>query len=233
MSDLHPNEERRPKRRLFTFWRIATTVALGLVAYALFAPDPSRRTGPYVAVHDVVGFIGVDAERDALLRGVASDDDALALVLRIDSPGGTTTGAEALFETVRGVAEDKPVVAVMGEIGASGGYIAAIAADHVIARGNTLTGSIGVVRQRPNITGLLDQLGVTLTEERSDVFKANPSYVSNGTPATEAWDREVLMDAYRWFRDLVGERRGLEGLALKTSERSSVSVTPSWSRRPV
>jgi len=222
MSDRYEPMERRPKRRLFTFWRVIVVLALALGTYAVFAPDPDARRGPYIALHDVNGFIGVDHDRDAVLRRLAGDDDARALVLRIDSPGGTTTGGEALFEAVRTVSETKPVVAVMGEVAASGGYIAAIAADHVVARGNTLTGSIGVVRQRPNISGLLELAGIELVEERSDEFKANPSFVSPGTPATEAWDREVMMDAYRWFRDLVGERRGLEGEALRSAANGRV-----------
>ncbi|MEM6744812.1 MAG: signal peptide peptidase SppA [Pseudomonadota bacterium] len=228
MSDLYDaTTERRPKRRLFTFWRAFWVLALiafvwganGALQVARDAADPP---GPYVALHEVVGVITVDPERDALLRALASDPDARALVLRVDSPGGTTTGAEALFETVREISASKPVVALMGEVAASGGYIAAIASDHIIARGNTLTGSIGVVRQRPNISGLLDRLGIRIDEERSDEFKANPSFVSDGTIATRAWDEEVLQDAYGWFRGLVADRRGLEGAQLDLAANGRV-----------
>lgn len=219
--------ERRPKRRLFTFWRVFWVLALIAFVWAVngalrIASEGTDPPGPYVALHEVVGVITVDPERDALLRNVANDPDARGLVLRVDSPGGTTTGAEALFETVREVSASKPVVALMGEVAASGGYIAAIASDHVIARGNTITGSIGVVRQRPNISGLLDSLGIRIDEERSDEFKANPSFVSDGTPATRAWDEEVLQDAYFWFRGLVAERRGLEGAALDLAANGRV-----------
>ena len=72
-----------------------------------------------------------------------------ALVLRINSPGGTTAGSEALFASIRRVAAEKPVVAMLGELAASGGYVAAIAADQIVARGNTLTGSIGVIMEYP------------------------------------------------------------------------------------
>lgn len=219
--------ERRPKRRLFTFWRVFWTLALIAFIWAVnsavrLASSELDPPGPYVALHEVVGMITVDPERDAVLRNVGNDPDARALVLRVDSPGGTTTGAEALYETLRVVAASKPVVALMGEVAASGGYIAAIASDHVIARGNTLTGSIGVVRQRPNFAGLLDNLGIRIEEERSDEFKANPSFVSDGTPATRAWDEEVLQDAYQWFRGLVAERRGLEGEALDLAANGRV-----------
>lgn len=210
--------ERRPKRRFITFWRVVTLIVLGLVGWGLwlatFADDgPS---GPHVARFDVLGVITVDDERDALIRKIAEDPNAKALILRIDSPGGTATGAEALYGAVRDVAERKPVVAMMGEVAASGGYIAAIAADHVVARGNTLTGSIGVVAQYPDLRGLLDRIGVRIEERRSDLYKARPSPFSETPPEVEAWQETLLEDSYVWFRDLVGLRRGLSGDALES-----------------
>jgi len=209
--------ERRPKRRLFTFWRVVTLIVLGLVGWGLWLATTAGAgpSGPHVARFDVLGVITVDDERDALIREIAEDPDARALILRIDSPGGTATGAEALYDAVRAVAENKPVVALMGEVAASGGYIAAIAADHVVSRGNTLTGSIGVVAQYPDFRGLLDRIGVSVEERRSDVYKARPSPFSETPPEVEAWQETLLEDSYVWFRDLVGLRRGLSGSALE------------------
>ena len=136
-------------RRLFTFWRIVALLALALAAWAIFSQ--SGPSGPYIARHEITGIIFDDADRAAVLRGIADDPLAQALVLRIDSPGGTVAGSEALFHAIREVAERKPVVAVMGEVAASGGYIAAIGADRIVARGNTLTGSIGVVKQEVDV----------------------------------------------------------------------------------
>lgn len=202
------------KRPLVTFWRVVAVLALGLAAYALFFARDTGPKGPHIAVHEIFGVIFVDDARNAVLREIADDPEAAALILRIDSPGGTTTGAEALFEAIRAVAGEKPVVAVMGEVAASGGYIAAVAADHVLAYGNTLTGSIGVVTQQPDLSGLLASLGIEMRENRSDVFKAAPSPFGPVPPEVEAWEDELIADAYGWFRGLVADRRGLSGAAL-------------------
>ena len=202
------------KRPLVTFWRVVAVLALGLAAYALFFARDTGPKGPHIAVHEIFGVIFVDDARNAVLREIADDPEAAALILRIDSPGGTTTGAEALFEAIRAVAGEKPVVAVMGEVAASGGYIAAVAADHVLAYGNTLTGSIGVVTQQPDLSGLLASLGIEMRENRSDVFKAAPSPFGPVPPEVAAWEDELIADAYSWFRGLVADRRGLSGAAL-------------------
>ncbi|WP_339951240.1 signal peptide peptidase SppA [uncultured Albimonas sp.] len=203
-------------RRIFSFWRLFALAVLGLAIYAAATTEAATvaRGGPHVARFDVTGVITADPARDALLRELAADPSVAAVMIRIDSPGGTVAGSEALYEAIRAVAEAKPVVAQMEEVAASGGYIAAIAADHIVARGNTLTGSIGVVKQEVDARGLLDTLGVAITERRSDVFKARPSPFSDTPPEVDAWEEELLDDAYQWFRALVAERRGLAGAEL-------------------
>ena len=136
------------------------------------------------------------------------------MVLRINSPGGTTAGSEALYASLRAVAEKKPVVAVMGELAASGGYIAAIAADHIVGRGNTLTGSIGVIMEYPDLTEVMARLGIGLETVRSSELKAEPSPFRPTNPAARALEEALVAEGYGWFRGLVGERRGLEGPAL-------------------
>lgn len=200
-------------RRIITFWRVVAVIALGLFAYALFSGD-GRPTGPYVARHDLTGIIVLDDDRDALIRALAEDDDAKALMLVIDSPGGTVTGAEALYEAIRKVAEVKPVIAMMGEVAASGGYLAAIAADRIVAHGNTITGSIGVIKQEVDVRGLMDIVGVRISERRSDIYKARPSPFSATPDEVSEWEDRMIGEAHQWFRGLVGERRGLAGEAL-------------------
>lgn len=200
--------ERRRLRRRVGFWRLVAIAALavaGGVAAWKYAPRE-----PYVARHAVLGVIFEDGARDAMLREIARDERVLALVLRIDSPGGSVAGSEALYEALRTVAAEKPVVAVMGEVAASGGYIAALAADRIVARGGTVTGSIGVVAEYPNVAGLLDQIGVGVARVASAPLKAEPSPFREPTEEALAAQAEVIDDAYRWFLGLVAERRGLD-----------------------
>ncbi len=149
-----------------------------------------------------------------MLAELASTDNVRAVLLRINSPGGSTAGSEALYESIRAIAGKKPVVAVLGEVAASGGYIAAIAADHIVGRGNTLTGSIGVIMEYPDLTGVMEYLNIGLETVRSSELKAEPSPFRPTNPVARALDEALVADSYAWFRDLVGERRGLAGAGL-------------------
>jgi protease IV len=162
----------------------------------------------------VNGVITDDRERDEMLESIADDDAVRAVVLRINSPGGTTAGSEALYASLRAVAEKKPVVAVLSEVAASGGYVAAIGTDHIVARGNTLTGSIGVIMEYPDLTRIMERIGLELETVRSSPLKAEPSPFRETSPAARAIEEALVAESYDWFRGLVAERRGLEGARL-------------------
>ncbi len=206
--------ERRRLRRRLSFWRILAILALVIAALALVPWSGRGGARDHVAQIDIEGVISDDRRRTQVIRRIAENDRVKALVVRIASPGGTVVGSEAIYEILRDVAEEKPVVAVVGELAASGGYIAAMGADHVIGRHNSIVGSVGVIAQVPNVTGLLDQLGVKITEIKSAPLKAAPSPVTETDPAALDALEVLILDSFDWFRDLVGERRGLEGAAL-------------------
>ena len=129
--------------------------------------------------------------------------------MHVDFPGGTTVGAEALYEAVRKVAGKKPVVAVMDTVAASGAYATAVAADHVVARGNTVTGSIGVIFQWPDVTKLMDTIGVKMEELKSGELKAEPSPFKPASERVRQVSLAMVADAFDWFTTLVAERRKL------------------------
>ena len=206
-------EERRRRWRRSAFWRgfLVAAVIAGVIAI-LFSGGPE--VSDEIARVSVEGLITDDPKRDEMLERIAESGRVRAVVVRINSPGGTTAGSEALYATLRAVAERKPVVAVMGELAASGGYITAIAADHIVARGNTLTGSIGVIMEYPDLTRVMDRLGIELETVRSSELKAEPSPFRETNPAARALEERLVDEGYAWFRGLVGERRGLAGPAL-------------------
>jgi len=208
-------EERRRKWRRSAFWRgflVAAVLAALIGAWAGSSALEAART--QIARFEVAGIITDDPERDGLLAELAESDHVKAVVVRINSPGGTTAGAEALYASLRGIAAKKPLVTQLGEVAASGGYVAAIAADHIVGRGNTLTGSIGVIMEYPDLTEVMQRLGIGLETVRSSELKAEPSPFRPTNPAARAREEALVAESYRWFRDLVGERRGLEGPAL-------------------
>ena len=152
--------ERRQMRRRLAFWRILAVVALLAVAIVVLPRPSGESRSDHVARISIDGMIFDDPERDARLAKLAEDSRAKAVILRINSPGGTVAGSEALFHSIRAVAEKKPVVAVMSEVAASGGYVAALAADHVIARTTTITGSIGVRIDSFGFQQAMEELGI-------------------------------------------------------------------------
>ena len=206
-------DRRRLKRRLF-LWRfiaiVALFAALGLLLAETAGDDLSLTTTDQIARFSLNGFISDDQKQQRLLRRIARSKHVKALVLRINSPGGTTTGSEALFEAIRAVAAKKPVVAVMGTVAASGGYAVALAADHIVARGNTITGSIGVIVQWPEMEALLAKIGVRYKEVKSSPLKASPSPFHKADEASLSVMRAMIRDSHDWFISLVADRRGMD-----------------------
>jgi protease IV len=200
--------DRRRLKRGLTFWRIAAVVLAAAAVTALVWPQGSiGRFENHIARVRIDGLITGDAATLKLLEDVAASRKVQALLIRIDSPGGTTVGSEAIYEKIRKVAENKPVVAVMDSVAASGGYITAIAADHIVARGNTITGSIGVIFTFPEVSKLLDNLGIKVEEIKSGELKAEPSGFKPVSDKVRMVTQEMVMESYGWFTGLVAERR--------------------------
>ncbi|MDB5546035.1 MAG: sppA, partial [Hyphomicrobiales bacterium] len=117
------------------------------------------------------------------------------------------------------VAEKKPVVAVVGTMAASGGYIAAMGSDRIFAEGNSLVGSIGVLFQFPNFSKLLDTVGVAVESVKSSPLKAAPNGVEPTSPEARAALNALVVDSYDWFKALVKDRRHLDdSLLAKVSD---------------
>ena len=200
-------DRRRLKRRLAAWRTLAILALIGVVA-ALTARY-ALPIGDHVVRLNVSGLIVEDADREEALSELVDDERAQALVVLINSPGGTTAGSEALFHGLRRVAEKKPVVAVIGTIGTSGGYIVAIAANRIFARETSLTGSIGVLVETAEFSRLMEKIGVSTVARRSSPLKGQPSPFEPMTDEVRAALDAVLEDSYAWFVDLVRERREL------------------------
>jgi protease IV len=214
--------DRRRIRRKLTFWRVAAAliaiaaiVAIGLVA----APGRTGLTSAgSIARINIEGLIRSDQERVEALERLEKSKVA-AVVVHINSPGGTTAGSEQLYDALTRLKARKPLVVVVEGLAASGGYIAAIAADHIVAQQSSLVGSIGVLFQFPNFTELLKTIGVKVEEVKSSPLKAAPNGFEPTSPEARAALDSLVKDSYAWFRGLVKERRGMDdGLLEKVSD---------------
>jgi protease IV len=205
--------ERRRLRRRVSLWRVLAIILAGVAVVAglaaagatIFDPRPA-----HIARVEMSGLITGGRGQIEMLRRIAESSSVRALVVVVDSPGGTTAGSEAIHDAIRKVAEEKPVVAQLETVAASGGYAVALAADHIVARRNTITGSIGVVMQWADVRDLLDSLGVEIESVKSDPLKAAPSPFEPTTEEARAMLRGMVDDSYDWFIELVAERRGLD-----------------------
>jgi len=143
-----------------------------------------------------------------MFEEIADDPDVEALIVNITSPGGTFGGGEAYFKVLRQISDSKPVVAIMGDLATSGAYMTAIAADRIYASRGTITGSVGVIMQSANITGLLDKLGIEPEIIKSGPAKAVPNPMEQLSPDSRAQLQGIIDELQGMFLQMVSDRRG-------------------------
>jgi len=212
--------DRRRMRRKLTFWRVLA-IFIAVVAIVAVTATVARRGdagitagGNYVARVKITGLIRNDQERVDSLERLAKSRSAKAVIVRIDSPGGTTAGSEQLHTALKNIAAAKPLVVVVDGLAASGGYIAAMSADHIVAQETSLVGSIGVLFQYPNVTDLLKTIGVKVEEVKSSPLKAAPNGFEPTSPEARAAIEALVKDSYAWFRGMVKDRRKMDDAML-------------------
>jgi protease IV len=202
--------DRRRMRRKLTFWRVVAVVVIVLAIGATLAA--TRRgivSGPYIARVTISGIIRDDAERVRQLDRLADASAVKAVILHVDSPGGTTTGSEQLFDALGRVRAKKPIAVVVDGMAASGAYVTALAGDYIVAKQTSLVGSIGVLFEYPNFTDLLSKIGVKVESIKSTPLKAAPNGFEPTSPQARAAIQSIIMDSYAWFKTLVQTRRHL------------------------
>lgn len=211
--------DRRRIRRKLTFWRVSAVLAaiVAIVAVAL-AVSPAGRaalTGKTaIARIKIEGLIRSNPERIEALEKLETSK-APAVIVHINSPGGTTAGSEQLYDALVRLKAKKPVVVVVEGLAASGGYIAAMGADYIIAQQTSLVGSIGVLFQYPNLSELLKTVGVKVEEIKSSPLKAAPNGFEPTSPEARAAIEMLVKDSYAWFRGMVKERRKMDDALLE------------------
>ncbi|MGB0670306.1 MAG: signal peptide peptidase SppA [Rhodospirillales bacterium] len=208
--------DRRLLKRRLAFWRVLALVGLVSAGLALWARFGDGQTGgtDHIARLWVDDIIFEDSFRLEVLQDLEDDDSAKAVIIRIDSPGGTVVGGETLYKALLRLGEKRPVVAVMGEMATSAGYMVAIAADRVYAHEGTLTGSIGVILQTADITGLLDKLGIKPETVKSAPLKAVPNPMEPFTDAAREVTRASVLDSFDLFKEMVMTRRRFDAQTL-------------------
>ena len=207
--------DRKQLKKKLIIWQIFAILTMVGIVIFLIGDFSDIRNGDHIAVLKISNIIVDDPKRSQALITVAKDKLIKALIVHIDSPGGTVVGGEALYLHLQEVAENKPVVAVISNLATSAGYMAAIATDQIFARQSSITGSIGVIIQTADITVLLKKLGIMAESIKSAPLKAQPNPLEPMNEDTRSATRLVVDDIFNMFIDMVVVRRKMDKKKVK------------------
>jgi protease-4 len=206
-------DRRRLKRRL-VFWRVFTVIAV-FVAVVAIVGVRGALPRDHIARLQVAGIITQDPRLVRTIERIADDPHVPALIVSIDSPGGSVAGGESLHDAIALVAAHKPVVAVMGGTAASAGYMIAMPAARVFAHASTLTGSIGVILETGEASGLLSKIGLTADAITSGPLKDQPSFTRPLTQEGRAYLHGLVMDLFDQFVGMVAQGRHMDAAKVR------------------
>lgn len=207
-------ERRQIKSRLL-IWKFAAIILIAIVLLLVgknFAPKdvlPINSNEDYIASVLIDEIILEDEKRDKKLKKIIDDSHIKALIVNVNSPGGTVVGSEKIYNILRKISEKKPVVIVMGTMAASGGYLISLGGDYIVSHNGTITGSIGVILQTAEVTELAQKLGIKFNNFKSGELKAVPNPTEKLTEEVRVAIMENIEDTYNFFLELVSERRNL------------------------
>jgi protease-4 len=207
-------DRRRLKRRL-VFWRGFAVLAVVAAALVAMRGEGLEFGRAHLARLTVSGIITDDRKLVEAVTKLADNDSVKALIVTIDSPGGSVAGGEGLHDAITQVAQKKPVVAVMGGTAASAGYMIAVPAARIFAREGTLTGSIGVLLQTGEVSGLLKTLGIDAEAITSGPLKDQPSLIRPLTPEGRNVLHGLVMDMYEQFVGMVAAGRHMDAARVR------------------
>ncbi|MBT4922881.1 MAG: signal peptide peptidase SppA [Rickettsiales bacterium] len=198
-------------RRKLNLWRIfSLAILLVCISLTYEFDDLKKPRSDYVARIAISGFIGNDQYRLDRLEELSKDKFLKAVIIDIDSPGGTVVGGELLYQSLKRLSNAVPTVAFVGSQATSAAYLAAIGCNYIISPQGSIVGSIGVILQSVDLSGLAKSLGIEPVIVKSTSLKAVPHFAEKLTSQGEASLREVVDDIYKMFKTIVLERRPLK-----------------------
>lgn len=207
--------DRRHLKRRLLFWRVLAVCALVLAAIVAI-PHRGQFGGPHIARYTISGVIGGGHEQIEALDALRKDPGVSAVLLHLDTPGGEVSGGEGIHDAVKELADAKPVVSVMDGLAASAGYMIAVAAPHIVARESTLTGSIGVIMEFGDVSGLLDKLGIKADQLVSGPLKGQPSFTQPLSGPGREYLQALVADLYDQFVQIVATGRHMDAAKVRS-----------------
>jgi protease IV len=202
---------------MWAFVALLLVVFVSVYLTTILSDSPPLGGGKRLALVRVDGVLTDTQSTIDELERYAKNDSVLAIVLRLNTPGGAVVPAQELYDAVRRLRTEhqKKVVVSMGSVAASGGYYIVAASDKIVASPGTLTGSIGVIMEIPNVRGLMEKVGVESLVIKSGKNKDLVSPFRKMQPENRAILQAVLDDVHLQFIEAVAEGRGLDLVEVK------------------
>ncbi len=182
---------------------------LGIFILVLFLSDDGFNE-PHIAKITIEDIIIQDTYRYKKLDEISKDENTKAVIALINSPGGTIVGGETLYKSIKNIAQQKPVVTVMGEVATSAAYMASLGSNYIFAQEGTVTGSIGVLVLTSEVTELAKKIGISTEIIKSGDLKASPSPLEKMTPKVRQETEKIVKDMSKNFINLVKLERELD-----------------------
>ena len=220
-AEVFEQAKKRARRRGFLFALLLVFLVLVTLITINSFLELERRS-PHIARIKIDGPISNEINFNRLIYDLGENPNVKALIVHINSPGGSVVGAESMFVALSQISKEKPSVSVLGETATSGGYLIAVATDQIIARSNTLTGSIGVILQYPNLSKLLKNIGIDVNTLRSSDLKASVNLFEKPTPKAIEEHKQLIDETFLWFKDLVSKKRKLSDINLEKVSQGGV-----------
>ncbi|CAI3923680.1 signal peptide peptidase SppA [Commensalibacter communis] len=211
--------ERQKIRRKLVLWRcIACTIFIVSIVTIIAGSSLSKmgRNTDHLVKLKIEGIIGSDVSKQVkLIDDALADKSVKGMILCVNSPGGAVTGGEQLHDAVTRFAKKKPVVVSMGGVAASAGYMISVPANRIFALNSTLTGSIGVIMQAPDISGLLGKVGINVDQLVSGPLKGQPSMIKPLSPQGREMLQGLIENFYDQFVGMVVEGRHMDAAKVR------------------
>ena len=204
-------EENKKKWYKKGFWRgILLSTFLILIFLFFFKNINLSSNFPHIARIEINGLIFDNNDLIKTFDEMLENDNVKAVFVKINSPGGTVVGSESLYLVINRLSKTKPVIALMGEIATSGGYVVALASNYILARQNTLTGSIGVIVEYQNFSELSKKIGIKVDSIKSGDIKGGQNPLSPLNPLVKMNDKKIVDYSFNWFLSLVRKNRDID-----------------------
>ncbi|MBL6621541.1 MAG: signal peptide peptidase SppA [Rickettsiales bacterium] len=218
--------ERKNLLKNLSKWRIAAVVFLALIIITNISKNNFiSKKKPYIAKVKITGMINDDDYRINKLNMLKNSDNVEAVIIKINSPGGTFVGGERLYNTIKKISKKKPVIAIIGDQATSAAYLAAIGSDYIIASNGSLTGSVGVLLQAFEATNLAEKIGIKPIIIKSSSFKATPHPAEKFNQADYNYLSKIVSQSKEIFLDIVkSERENLNAESLKEISLGKVFI---------